>query len=155
SDNSGHPMMDPLLRIAPLLLLPLVPLVAAPAQVGTYPPWDGKETVAEYARRAKLEPTLTLDLGGGVRWEGVLIPAGSFVMGSPPGEAKKEEESAIEKQHKVTITQPFYLGKYELTQAQYVKVMAANPSISKGDDLPVHNVTWQNAQDFCDKLSAQ
>src|SRR5258706_5600409 len=87
-----------------------------------YPSWDGKESVADYAKRAKLEPTLTLDLGGGVTWEGVLIPAGSFVMGSPAGEAKTEKESVLETQHKVTLSQPFYLGKFELTQAQYEKV---------------------------------
>src|SRR5882672_10591627 len=94
--------------------LALALLLAAP---GNYPQWDGKESVAEYARRANLEPTLTV--GDGVKWEGVLIPAGSFVMGSPPGEAKTDKESALEKQHKVTITEPFYLGKFELTQAQY------------------------------------
>src|SRR5947207_5712425 len=115
-----------------------------------YPLWDGKESVADYAKRAKLEPTLTLDLGG-VKWEGVLSPAGTFVMGSPPGEAKTEKESALEKQHKVTLTQPFYVGKYELTQAQYAKVMGANPSKTAGDNLPVHNVSWQDAQTFCDK----
>src|SRR3984885_15983136 len=95
---------------------------ALPGAGDTWPSWDGKETVAEYAKRAKLEPTLTLDLGD-VTWEGVLIPAGTFVMGSPPGEAKTEKESAIEKQHKVTISEPFYLGKCELTQALYEKVM--------------------------------
>jgi formylglycine-generating enzyme required for sulfatase activity len=144
--------MNMLSRTAPLFLLPFF-LVAA--DQATYPLWDGKESVAEYAKRAKIEPTLTLDLGGGIKWEGMLIPAGTFVMGSPPGEAKTEKESAIEKQHKVTITQPFYMGKYELTQAQYAKVVGANPSKSKGDDLPVHNVAWQDAQDFCDKLSKQ
>src|SRR5882757_6580852 len=77
-----------------------------------FPLWDGKETAAEYAKRSQLEPTLTLDVGGGVKWEGMLIPAGAFVMGSPAGEAKTEKESAMEKQHKVTITQPFYMGKY-------------------------------------------
>ena len=119
------------------------------------PPWNGRETVVEYAKRAGLEPVLTLDLGGGVKWEGVLIPAGTFVMGSPAGEAKKPEESAIEKQHKVTITRAFYMGKLETTQAQYEKVMGENPSTTKGDELPVHNVAWQNAQDFCEKLSKQ
>ncbi len=118
-----------------------------------YPQWDGMETVASYAQRAGLEPLLTLDLGDGVHWEGVLIPAGSFVMGSPAGEAKTAEESAMEKQHKVTLTQPFYLGKFEITQAQYQKVMGDNPSLIKGDNLPLHNVVWQSAQDFCDKLS--
>src|SRR5438309_1786516 len=87
-----------------------------------YPAWDRKETVAAYAARVKLEPTLTLDLGNGVKWEGVLIPAGQFVMGSPNGEAKTEEEAAFEKQHKVVLSKPFYIGKFETTQAQYQKV---------------------------------
>jgi formylglycine-generating enzyme required for sulfatase activity len=119
------------------------------------PTWDGKESIEAYAKRAGLEPTLTVDLGGGVKWEGVLIPAGAFVMGSPAGEPKTEAEAAIEKQHKVTISEPFYMGKYELAQAQYARVMGANPSVTKGDDLPVHNVSWKDAQEFCDKLAKQ
>ncbi len=121
----------------------------------SFPMWDGKETIADYAKRAKLEPTLPLDLGGGVKWEGVLIPAGTFLMGSPKGEARTDKDSAFEKQHKVTLTQPFYLGKYELTQAQYAKVMGTNPSRTKGDNLPVHNVAWKDADEFCRKLSKQ
>jgi len=120
-----------------------------------FPAWDGKESVAQYAKHAKLEPTLTLDLGDGVKWEGVLIPAGTFVMGSAPGEAKTPQEAAIEKQHKVTITHPFYIGKYETTQPQYQKVMGANPSRTKGDTLPVHGMTAQEAVDFCQKLGKQ
>ena len=137
------------------LILSLTGLFLASAgqpTAGKFPLWDGKESVADYAKRAKLEPTLTLDLGG-VQWEGVLIPAGTFVMGSPPGETKNEKAAAIEKQHKVTISEPFYIGKFELTQAQYQKVMGVNPSGNKGDKLPVCNVTWQNTQDFCTKLS--
>jgi formylglycine-generating enzyme required for sulfatase activity len=122
------------------------------APVPDYPHWNGKESVAEYAKRANLEPTLSIDLGG-VKWEGVLIPAGVFVMGSPAGEAKTEKESVAETQHKVTISQPFYLGKFELTQAQYEKVTGTNPSVTKGELLPVHNLAWQNAQDFCAKFS--
>jgi formylglycine-generating enzyme required for sulfatase activity len=98
-------------------------------------------------------PTLTLDLGGGVKWEGVLIPAGTYVMGSPVGEAKTEQESALEKQHQVAISQPFYIGKFETTQAQYEAVMGDNPSVKKGPDLPVHNLTAEQAQAYCDKLS--
>jgi formylglycine-generating enzyme required for sulfatase activity len=119
---------------------------------GGYPQWDGKESSAEYAKRAGVEPTLRLDLGGGVTWEGVLIPAGTFLMGSPPGEAKTDKESALEKQHQVRLTEPFYIGKFEVTQAQYEKVMGANPSKIKGEALPVHNLPWQEAQDFCEKL---
>ena len=79
-----------------LLLSPGGPFLpaAGPAPAGEFPLWDGKEGVADTAKRARLEPTLTLDMGG-VKWEGVLIPAGAFVMGSPPGEAKTEKESAI------------------------------------------------------------
>jgi formylglycine-generating enzyme required for sulfatase activity len=135
----------------PLALAALASLLAAP-RAADFPLWDGKESVADYAKRANLEPTLTLDLGG-VTWEGVLIPAGAFVMGSPPGEAKTEKESQNEKPHRVTLTQPFYMGKFELTQAQYEKVTGANPSVLKGDALPVHKVSWQDAQDFCDKMS--
>ncbi len=143
--------MKPLL-ICTLSLL-LARLVSAEAPV--FPPWDGHETIAAYAQRTALAPTLTLDLGGGVAWEGVLIPAGSFVMGSPAGEAKTPAESAMEKQHQVTLTQPFYLGKLELTQAQYQQVMGDNPSPAKDAAWPVTNVTAQNAQDFCAKLSRQ
>ena len=135
-----------------LLLLNTSLLLAADP---VYPAWDGHETVEAYAKRATLAPAVTLDLGGGVKWEGVLIPAGSFVMGSPAGEAKTPEESAMEKQHKVTLTQPFYIGRLEITQAQYQRVMNDNPSPAKADELPVHGVTWQNAQDFCDKLGKQ
>ena len=56
----------------------LTPLLGA-APSPDYPHWDGKESVADYAKRAKLEPTLSIDLGG-VKWEGVLIPAGTFVI---------------------------------------------------------------------------
>jgi formylglycine-generating enzyme required for sulfatase activity len=118
-----------------------------------FPQWNGKDSVKDYANRAKLQPTLTLDLGGGVKWEGVLIPAGSFVMGSPEGEAKTQEEATQEKQHKVTISRPFYMGKYEVTQAQYQQVMGDNPSRDKGDTLPVHNLEVKDALAFCQKLS--
>jgi formylglycine-generating enzyme required for sulfatase activity len=130
------------------------PIAAGQSERRKFPLWDGKESVADYAMRVRLEPTLTLDLGG-VSWEGVLIPAGAFVMGSPAGEAKTEKESALETQHKVTISEPFYMGKFELTQAQYEKVTGVNPSGIKGNSLPVANVSWQDAEDFCSKLSRQ
>jgi formylglycine-generating enzyme required for sulfatase activity len=142
--------MKTLPRLAVLLAVPS--LVAAAAK---FPLWNGKETVAQYAKRAKLDPTLRLDLGSGVTWDGVLIPAGIFVMGSPKGEAKTEQEQAWEKQHRVTISRPFYLGKYEVTQAQYQQVMGSNPSRDKGDTLPVHLVAVKDAQAFCDTLSRQ
>ena len=55
--------------------------------------------------------------------------------------------------HEVTLTQPFYLGRYEVTQEQYEQVMGTNPSQFKGRDLPVECVSWDAAQEFCKKAS--
>jgi formylglycine-generating enzyme required for sulfatase activity len=85
-----------------------------------------------------------------------LIPAGKFLMGSLPDEKGR---SGDEEQHEVEITKPFYLGVYEVTQGQYQQVMGKNPAgFTKekggGPDHPVENVSWQDTQDFCKKLSA-
>jgi formylglycine-generating enzyme required for sulfatase activity len=114
------------------------------------PVWDGKESVAEYARRAKVEETQSLDLGNNVKLELVLIPAGKFLMGSPENEKGRNED---ETQHEVSITKPFYMGKCEVTQEQYEAVMGNNPSRFKGAKNPVEQVTWNDAQEFCRKLS--
>jgi formylglycine-generating enzyme required for sulfatase activity len=88
----------------------------------------------------------------------VLIPKGTFMMGSPI-----EEEGAKndEKQHQVTIGKDYYLGVTEVTQGQYEKVMGTNPSyfqkrvIRKSDSsmYPVEQVSWEDAVEFCKKLS--
>jgi formylglycine-generating enzyme required for sulfatase activity len=114
------------------------------------PQWDGKESTAVYAKRAGLEPTLTMNLDGGVKLELVLIPAGKFIMGSPANEALRQDD---ETPHEVTIKRPFYMGKYTVTQEQYEKVMGKNPSQFKGAKNPVEMVSWNDAQDFCQKLS--
>jgi len=56
-------------------------------------------------------------------------------------------------QHLVTLTQAFYMGKYELTQAQWQAVMGSNPSYFKGDNLPVDNVSWNDCQTFIQQLN--
>lgn len=80
------------------------------------------------------------------------IPWGGFIMGSPPGELGRLKE---EIQHKVKLTKGFYLSATETTQAQWKSVMGEknNPSNFKGDDLPVENVSWDSAIEFCLKLS--
>jgi formylglycine-generating enzyme required for sulfatase activity len=77
----------------------------------------------------------------------VLIPPGSFMMGS----TSADDEQPV---HQVTIGTPFYLGKYEVTQAQWVAVMGGNPSEFKGADQPVEHVSWEDAQAFIHKLNA-
>jgi formylglycine-generating enzyme required for sulfatase activity len=91
---------------------------------------------------------LAVDFGGGVKLEVVLIPAGEFLMGTPG-------DSGDEKQHKVRITKPFYLAKYEVTQGQWEAVMGSNPSEFKGPKDPVENVSWNDCQAFLGKLNAK
>ena len=57
--------------------------------------------------------------------------------------------------HPVTLTKPFYLGKFEVTQEQYQQVTGQNPSNFKGQDNPVEQVSWDDAQEFCKRLSAK
>ena len=87
----------------------------------------------------------------------VLIPKGTFMMGSSESEKGRYEN---ETQHEVTISKDYYLGVHEVTQAQYEKVMGTNPSHFQGAivggenaDLPVENVSWYEAVEFCKKLS--
>ena len=80
--------------------------------------------------------------------EMVKIPAGSFMMGSNNGE---DEEKPV---HKVIISRDFWMGKYEVTQAQWKALMGNNPSYLKGDDLPVEEVNWGDVKDFIRKLNS-
>ena len=99
-----------------------------------------------------------------------LIPAGEFLMGSLGAERSLglsgNEHSQVELQHRVRITRPFYVGVYEVTQAEYQSVMGMNPSdfsatgtskdMIKGLDtgrFPVENVSWHDTQEFCRRLS--
>jgi formylglycine-generating enzyme required for sulfatase activity/outer membrane protein assembly factor BamB len=94
----------------------------------------------------------------------VRIPAGEFLMGSADSDPGGREDERP--QHRVRITRPFYLGAYEVTQAEYVTIMESNPSSFRReallknapDDLdcsrlPVDGVTWRQAVEFCLKLS--
>jgi formylglycine-generating enzyme required for sulfatase activity/serine/threonine protein kinase len=81
----------------------------------------------------------------------VWIPAGEFMMGSPSNEQGRHSDEGP--QHKVTISKGFYMGIYEVTQAQWQAVMGSNPSNFKGNNLPVERVCWDDAVEFCEKLS--
>ncbi|MBQ9430239.1 MAG: formylglycine-generating enzyme family protein [Kiritimatiellae bacterium] len=71
-----------------------------------------------------------------------LVTPGTFMMGSPVDELGHNCEYSIEPLHKVTLTQPFYMGVFEVTQSQYQLVMGANPSSNKGNDRPVESVSY-------------
>ena len=79
--------------------------------------------------------------------EFILIPSGTFIMGSPVGEAGRGND---ETQHQVTISKPFYMQTTPVTQGQWKKVMGNNPSYFSrcGDDVPVEQVSWNDAQIF-------
>lgn len=98
---------------------------------------------------------LKLKLNDKVELEFVRIEAGRFMMGSPTTEANRNAHEGP--QHEVTISQPFYLGKYEVTQAQWQAVMGAQPSHFKtcGGNCPVENVSYDDVQEFLSKLNAR
>ncbi|WP_375496380.1 formylglycine-generating enzyme family protein [uncultured Nostoc sp.] len=92
----------------------------------------------------------TEDVGNDVTLDMVAIKSGSFIMGSPAGE--KGRTSSESPQHSVTLA-GFFMGKYEVTQAQYQAIMGNNPASFKGETRPVEQVSWNDAVEFCQKLS--
>jgi formylglycine-generating enzyme required for sulfatase activity len=86
----------------------------------------------------------------------LLIPAGTFTMGSPASEKGRSDD---ETQHQVTLSKPFYMGRTEVTQGQWKKVSRTEPwkaerYVLEGDDNPAVCVSWNDAVEFCEKLSA-
>ena len=97
------------------------------------------------------------DLGNGISLDMVYIPGGKFMMGSPSGEGYCREKP----QHEVTVSS-FYIGRYQVTQAQF-RAVASLPQVKrklepeasyfKGDNRPVEQVSWYDTVEFCDRLS--
>jgi eukaryotic-like serine/threonine-protein kinase len=92
----------------------------------------------------------TEDLGNGVSLEMVQIPGGTFTMGSPESEKDRESDESPQRQVRVP---GFFMGKYTVTQEQYQAIMGTNPANFKGEEKPVEKVSWDDAVEFCEKLS--
>ena len=98
-------------------------------------------------RREEEEHEKLAEHGNSIGMKFTLIPAGEFMMGSIDG--YDDEKPA----HKVKIANPFYLGTYPVTQAEWGVVMGDSHSRVKGDDLPVETVSWDDVQEFIRKLN--
>jgi formylglycine-generating enzyme required for sulfatase activity len=105
----------------------------------------------EEAARLGVSVAREISLSEGVSLRFVLVPTGEFMMGSP--ESEKGRTTSEGPVHRVPITQAFFLGICEVSQEQYQAVMGKNPSRSQGAKKPVENVSWDDAWEFCKKLS--
>jgi formylglycine-generating enzyme required for sulfatase activity len=109
-----------------------------------------KRDIAEEDAESKL--IITRGIVNTVGMKFVYIPPGTFTMGSPHDEPGRDKD---ERQHQVTLTSGFYMQTTEVTQGQWKTIMGYNPSNFKdcGDDCPVEQVSWNEAQEFVQKLN--
>lgn len=105
--------------------------------------------VPEHAKEAHHEQVKTFKVKG-MTFRMLHVPSGTFVMGSPPDEKGHKLE---EMQHEVTLTRGFWIGRTEVSQKLYKAVKGENPSYYRGPDLPVENVSWNDAVAFIEQLN--
>jgi formylglycine-generating enzyme required for sulfatase activity len=139
---------------APVISYSGIPLSTLRSEKFTTASVDEKGQVTK--REAGPASYYTEDLGNGVKLEMVYIRGGGFQMGSPRGEAERDEE---EIQHQVKVSS-FWMGRYEVTQAQWLAVMGRlpyqlgiNEAMPKGDDLPITCASWVEVQKFIANLN--
>lgn len=118
---------------------------------GRYNNWGFRAAMTPKPGQTK--PEITLDLGDGVTMEMVYIKPGTFIMGGTNANDSKWHGRETPK-HPVTLTKGYYIGKYEVTQAQFKQIMGQNPSkASKDPNAPADNISEGAAVDFCGKVS--
>ena len=98
------------------------------------------------AKQPEIESVLVNSVGTKLVW----IPPGKFFMGSPVSEIGRNGD---EYQHEVEITRGFWLGAHEVAQSEYQAILGNNPSTFRGAKLPVENISWDDAKEFCRRLS--
>ena len=96
--------------------------------------------------------TLIVSIKDGVNIEMIKVEAGTFMMGASP--EMKSPEGNEKPWHQVTLTNDYFIGKYEVTQSLWQAVMGSNPSSFKGDNLPVENISWIDCQEFIRKINS-
>ena len=98
---------------------------------------------------------ITISVKDGISIEMVNVEGGTFMMGATK-EMRDPNVSLLNEEpvHQVTLTNDYYIGKYEVTQALWQAVMGSNPSKYKGDNLPVEMVSWNDCQEFISKLNS-
>ena len=121
--------------------IPLSSLTVTTVQVN-----DQGDVVDEYPVQVQVYDEA---LGDGVSLRMVEIPGGSYTQGSPKYGGWFNDEGP---QRTVTVPR-FFMGMFQVTQAQYAAIMGENPSSFSGNDRPVENVSWNDAKTFCDRLS--
>lgn len=133
------------------------PPTSSSSKVAGLPLWHAAfETVqvdgrARVTQRPPRQAQFAIDLlSRGVLLELVLIPAGSFEMGSAASEEGRGSDEGPQRQVKLSA---FLMGRYPVTQAQYETIMGRNPAKFKGANRPVEQVSWQEAREFCQRLS--
>ena len=95
--------------------------------------------------------TISIPVKNGITIDMVKVEAGTFMMGAT---SEMKKPYSFEKPvHQVTLTNDYYMGKYEVTQSLWQAVMGSNPSFFKGDDRPVECVSWEDCQEFISKLN--
>jgi formylglycine-generating enzyme required for sulfatase activity len=122
----------------------------------TYSVQDGAGNTASTTRTVTVVGNRTVDLNATVAMDMIWVPSGTFTMGSPTTEAGRQSDR--EDEHNVSLTKGFYLGKYEVTQAQYEAVIGTNPSefnATGNGNRPVEKVNWTEAVAFCTQLTTQ
>jgi formylglycine-generating enzyme required for sulfatase activity len=138
-----------------LALLPALVCAVPPPATWEFDAPEAARRQQDAATTWKVPVTQTLDLGGGITLSATLIPSGMYLRGSNPGELGHQANESP--RDMVKITQPFYLGTYEVTQEQFAAVMGYNPSypsdVATRAQLPVNNVSWLQAMEFCDRMS--
>jgi len=111
------------------------------------------ETLSLMAQEVKPGNLEVDEIAKGIKLELMLIPAGKFNMGFSANEVKASP-TLFENQNEITITKPFFMGKYEVTQAQWEAIMGKDTlSHFKGPRLPVYSVSWDDCQEFIQELN--